>query len=137
MESDSGAAVLLASRRSAQAPARGPAAVCSYHHPIRTETQHTRPLLVGRVCVESEPTALAAGTAGLKALAGDTVALGPVVDVGVSVGEAVVDGILMGVRILRYDEGEAARATHECEIANGGQAVRQRDGGQGGAVEEG
>ena len=64
MESDSGAAVLLASRRSAQAPARGPAAVCPHRRPIRTETQQTRPLLVGRVCVNFEPKALAAGTAG-------------------------------------------------------------------------
>ncbi len=31
--------------------------------PTGTETQHTRPLLVGRVCVNSEPTALAGGTA--------------------------------------------------------------------------
>ena len=47
-----------------QAPARGPVAVNSRHRPIQTQTQHTRPLLVGRVCVGSEPTALAAGTAG-------------------------------------------------------------------------
>ena len=35
----------------------------SHHRPARTEPQHTRPLLVGRACVESEPTALAGGTA--------------------------------------------------------------------------
>ena len=50
-------------RRRRQAPARGPAAVCFHHRSIRTETQHTRPLLVGRVCVYFEPTALAGGTA--------------------------------------------------------------------------
>ena len=52
-------------RRRRQAPARGPAAVCFHHRSIRTETQHTRPLLVGRVCVYFEPTALAGGTAAL------------------------------------------------------------------------
>ena len=50
-------------RRRRQAPARGPAAVYAHHRPNRTETQHTHPLLVGWVCVESEPTALAGGTA--------------------------------------------------------------------------
>ena len=50
--------------RRQQAPARGPAAVYPHGRPIRTETQHTRPLLVGRVCVYFEPTALSAGTAG-------------------------------------------------------------------------
>ena len=39
-------------------------AVCSHHRPNRNETQHTRPLLVGRVRVNFEPKALAAGTAG-------------------------------------------------------------------------
>ena len=56
-------------RRRRQAPAPEPAAVCSHHRPNRNETQHTRPLLVGWVCVESEPTALAGGTAAPKALA--------------------------------------------------------------------
>ena len=42
---------------------RGPAAVNALPHPIRNETQHTRPLLMGRVCVNTEPTALAGGTA--------------------------------------------------------------------------
>ena len=55
-------AALPARRR--QAPARGPAAVCTHSRSIRNETQQTRPLLVGRVCVYFEPTALAAGTAG-------------------------------------------------------------------------
>ena len=50
-------------RRRRQAPAHGLAAVYSHHRPARTEPQHTRPLLVGRACVESEPTALAGGTA--------------------------------------------------------------------------
>ena len=45
------------------APARGPPAVCTLYRPIRTETQQTRPLLVGRVCVDLEPKALADGTA--------------------------------------------------------------------------
>ena len=43
--------------------ARGPAAVYSLHRPNRNETQSARPLLVGRMRVESEPTALAGGTA--------------------------------------------------------------------------
>ena len=55
--------------RKRQAPARGPAAVNALPRPIRNETQHTRPLLVGRVYVESEPMALAGGTAAPKALA--------------------------------------------------------------------
>ena len=54
-------------RRRRQAPARGPAAVYSHHRPIWNETKHARPLLVGRACVESEPTALSAGTAGPQA----------------------------------------------------------------------
>ena len=45
-------------------PARGLAAVNTPHRPNRTEPQHTRPLLVGRVCVNPAPTALASGTAG-------------------------------------------------------------------------
>ena len=59
-------------RRRRTAPARGPSAVCTLYRPIRTETQQTRPLLVGRVCVNFEPKALAAGTAGPKALADGT-----------------------------------------------------------------
>ena len=51
-------------RRRRQAPARGPAAVYPLSRPNRTETQNTHPLLVGWVFVRSEPTALAAGTAG-------------------------------------------------------------------------
>ena len=51
-------------RRRRQAPARGPAADYSLYRPNRNETQHTRPLLVGRVRVNFEPTALAAGPAG-------------------------------------------------------------------------
>ena len=39
-------------------------AIYSHHRPIRTETQHTRPLLVGQTGVNFEPTALSAGTAG-------------------------------------------------------------------------
>ena len=50
-------------RRRRQAPAPEPAAVCSHYRPNRNETQHTRPLLVGRVCVYFEPTALSVGTA--------------------------------------------------------------------------
>ena len=42
---------------------RPPTTVYSHHRPARTEPQHTRPLLVGRACVESEPTAPAGGTA--------------------------------------------------------------------------
>ena len=38
-------------------------AVNALHRPNRNEPQHTRPLLVGRVCVCMEPTALAGGTA--------------------------------------------------------------------------
>ena len=68
------------------APARGPFAVCPHHRPVRNETQHPHPLLVGWGCVESEPKALAGGTAapllmglgrvntGPKALAGGTAA---------------------------------------------------------------
>ena len=54
-------------RRRRQAPARGLAAVNTPHRPNRTEPQHTRPLLVGRVCVNPAPKALAAGTAGWPA----------------------------------------------------------------------
>ena len=61
----------------------------------------------------------------------------PVVGVGVGVGEAVVDGVLESVGIPRNGEGEVARAIPESEIADGNQAVRQRDGGQGFAVGEG
>ena len=52
-------------RRRRQAPAPEPAAVCSDYSPNRTETQSARPLLVGRVCVYTEPKALAADTVGL------------------------------------------------------------------------
>ena len=52
-------------RRRRQAPARGPAAVYSFYRPNRNEPQHTHPLLVGWVCVEPEPTALAGGPAAL------------------------------------------------------------------------
>ena len=77
-----------ASRRR-QAPARGPAAVNTLHRPNRNEPQHARPLLVGRTCVNFEPTALSAGTAGgvytaPKALAADTVGVGAGVGVGVA-----------------------------------------------------
>ena len=51
--------------RRRQAPARGPAAVCTLHRPIRNEKKHPCPLLVGHGCVDPEPTALAAGPAGL------------------------------------------------------------------------
>ena len=50
-------------RRRRTAPALGPSAVYPHGRSIRTETQHTRPLLVGRVCVYFEPTALSVGTA--------------------------------------------------------------------------
>ena len=46
------------------APARGPSAVYPHHRPIRNATQHPSPLLVGLGCVNTEPTALVAGTAG-------------------------------------------------------------------------
>ena len=51
-------------RRRRQAPARGPAAVCSYHCPNRTKTQHPSPPLVGLGCVDPEPKALAPDTVG-------------------------------------------------------------------------
>ena len=95
---------------------RGPAAVNALPCPIRPETQYTRPLLVGRVCFESEPMALAGGTAALG--------VEPVVGVGVGVGKAVVDGVLAGIRIPRYGEGEGLRAIIEHVIADGSQAVR-------------
>ena len=44
-------------RRRRQAPAPEPAAVCSHHRPNRTAPQHTRPLLMGRVCVNPAPKA--------------------------------------------------------------------------------
>ena len=50
-------------RRRRQAPAFEPAAVYSFYRPNRNEPQHTHPLLVGWVCVEPEPTALAGGPA--------------------------------------------------------------------------
>ena len=49
--------------RRRQVPAREPAAVYSLYRPNRNEPQHTHPLLVGWVCVEPEPTALAGGPA--------------------------------------------------------------------------
>ena len=54
-------------RRRRQAPARGLAAVYSHLHPIRNETQHPSPLLVGPGCVNTSPKALVAGTAGPQA----------------------------------------------------------------------
>ena len=50
-------------RRRRQAPARGPAAVCSLHRPNRNETKRPSPLLVGLGRVYLEPKALAGGTA--------------------------------------------------------------------------
>ena len=44
-------------RRRRQAPARGLAVVCAHDRPKRNEAQRVRPLLVGRMRVESEPTA--------------------------------------------------------------------------------
>ena len=52
-------------RRRRQAPARGPAAVCSLHRPTRNAKKRPCPLLVGHGRVDPEPTALAAGPAGL------------------------------------------------------------------------
>ena len=54
----------LQTSRRRQAPARGLAAVCALHRPTRNAKKHPCPLLVGHGCVASEPTALAAGTAG-------------------------------------------------------------------------
>ena len=51
-------------RRRRQAPARGPAAVYPHRRPMRNETKHPCPLLVGHGCVFHAPKALAAGTAG-------------------------------------------------------------------------
>ena len=51
-------------RRRRQAPARGPAAVYALCRRNRNETKHPSPLLVGLGCVNTEPTALAAGPAG-------------------------------------------------------------------------
>ena len=53
-------------RRRRQAPARGLVVVCAHDRPKRNERQRIRPLLVGRMRVYSEPTALAAGTAGTR-----------------------------------------------------------------------
>ena len=50
--------------RRRQAPARGPAVVCTLSRPTRNAKKHPCPLLVGHGRVASEPTALAAGTAG-------------------------------------------------------------------------
>ena len=58
----------LQTSRRRQAPARGPAAVCALHRPTRNAKKHPCPLLVGHGCVDPEPTALAAGTAGSAAL---------------------------------------------------------------------
>ena len=52
-----GAQRLTLAGGTAAPPARGPVAVCPHHCPIRTETKQARPLLVGRMRVESEPTA--------------------------------------------------------------------------------
>ena len=52
-------------RRRRQAPARGLVAVCAHSRPKRNESQPVCPLLVGQTGVNFEPTALAAGTAGL------------------------------------------------------------------------
>src|SRR5699024_6612365 len=49
--------------RRRQAPALGPAAICSRLRPIRNETQRPSPLLVGLGRVDFEPKALAPGTA--------------------------------------------------------------------------
>ena len=54
--------------RRRQAPARGLAAVCALHRPTRNAKKRPCPLLVGHGCVDPEPTALAAGTAGSAAL---------------------------------------------------------------------
>ena len=51
-------------RRRRQVPARGLAAVCTHGRPIRNETKHPSPLLVGLGRVAPAPKALAAGTAG-------------------------------------------------------------------------
>ena len=51
-------------RRRRQAPARGLAAVFPRLRPMRNETKHPCPLLVGHGCVYTAPKALAAGTAG-------------------------------------------------------------------------
>ena len=64
-----GAAIHLTSpspknRRRRQAPARGPAAVCSLHRPTRNTKKRPCPLLVGHRRVDPEPKALAGGTAG-------------------------------------------------------------------------
>ena len=53
--------------RRRQAPARGPAVVCALSRPTRNEKKRPCPLLVGHGRVDPEPTALAAGTAGLPA----------------------------------------------------------------------
>ena len=50
-------------RRRQTAPARGPSAVYAFCRRNRNETKRPCPLLVGRACVESEPTAPAGGTA--------------------------------------------------------------------------
>ena len=60
-------------RRRRQAPARGPAAVNALYRHIENETQPTHPLLVGWVCVNPAPKALAAGTAGPAGPAGTRV----------------------------------------------------------------
>src|SRR5699024_8684389 len=44
-------------RRRRTAPARGPFAVCPHHRPVRNETQHPSPLLMGLGCVNTEPKA--------------------------------------------------------------------------------
>ena len=63
--------------RRRQAPARGPAAVNALPRPIRNETQRPSPLLVGLGRVNTEPTALAGGTAALVGLPPSTPSLAP------------------------------------------------------------
>src|SRR5699024_8181309 len=77
-------------RRRRQAPARGLAVVYAHDRPKRNEAQRIRPLLVGRMRVDTAPKAPAAGTAGCvytapKALAADTVGVGVGSGVGVGV----------------------------------------------------
>ena len=57
-------------RRRQTAPARGPSAVYALCRWNRNETKRPCPLLVGHGCVNTEPTALAGGTAGPHPLKG-------------------------------------------------------------------
>ena len=54
-------------RRRRQAPAHGPAAVCTHNCSIRNETKHPSPLRVGLGRVNTEPKALSGGTAAPQA----------------------------------------------------------------------